>query len=113
MTGFEKYLLEKGWVLTGGTGGEFSTFGNISNRYENEKGKIISIGLLAQPTRIGIFHPLCFDIEVCSDNEEDAKPLRDGTGRLYKITRLFTGLPVEKDFELYETRLQEQNVLKE
>ena len=56
MTGFEKYMVDNGYVLTHGNQGEFNTYDNCAKSYSNGK-HYFTMGLYAKPTRIGIFHP--------------------------------------------------------
>jgi hypothetical protein len=54
MTGFERYLLESGFVSTSYK--ELNSYNSIARSYKKDD-KIISIGLMDTPTRIGIRYP--------------------------------------------------------
>lgn len=54
MTGFEQYLQRMGFVLTGGSEKEFSTYDNCARVWTHFSGKIIVVGLKPSPTHIAI-----------------------------------------------------------
>jgi hypothetical protein len=54
MTGLERYLNESGWVMT--HGGVLSTMGHVARRWKKED-RVIEIGLMGQPTFIGVRYP--------------------------------------------------------
>lgn len=59
MTAFEQFLLDKGFKSIGESK-DFNTYDNCSNAYQHPDGRYCSIGLFAQPTRIGIIYPWIF-----------------------------------------------------
>ena len=71
MTGFELYLEENGWELSGGSIREFSTYDNC-NRGWKKDGKSILIGLAGTPTRVYVLHPV-FNFLPVENFEEEVK----------------------------------------
>jgi hypothetical protein len=61
MTGFERYLQEKGYSLTSGKTSEFNTYDNTGRSWVKD-GYFITVGLIDQPTRIGICNTDIFDL---------------------------------------------------
>jgi len=58
MTGLETYMSENGWTLSRGKTTDWNTYDNCGRLWKNSNGGIIIVGLLAQPTRVGLIYPL-------------------------------------------------------
>ena len=56
MIAFERYLLDNGFESIDGIK-EFNTYDNCMNGYKDARGNYCTVGLFAQPTRIGIIYP--------------------------------------------------------
>jgi hypothetical protein len=67
MTGFERYLLESGFVSTSYK--ELNSYNSIARSYKKDD-KIISIGLMDSPTRIGIRYPSPHKVVTKDENGE-------------------------------------------
>lgn len=85
MTGFEKYLLKNGFSLISGKDKEFTTIDNIARTYE-KNGKMISVGLMDKPARIGIRFP-------------PMQKIVQGEITIKEISYKYTYLPVPEKYE--------------
>ena len=67
MTGFERYLLESGFVSTSYK--ELNSYNSVARTYKKGD-NIISIGLMDTPTRIGIRYPSPHKVVTKDENGE-------------------------------------------
>jgi hypothetical protein len=91
-TGFERYLLDNGFKLLDSTGKTFNTYTCVGRTYE-KKGKLITIGLIGSPTRIGIRFP---------PPHRTITTLDTGEILISEILEKHTHLPAEDQYEEWE-----------
>jgi hypothetical protein len=92
MTGFEKYLLENGFISITPYK-EFSSYDTVARSYKKED-NTISIGLMDNPTRIGIRYPAPYKV-LAKDENGDIIVVRE-------ITNKYTYLPSPDQYKEWE-----------
>jgi hypothetical protein len=100
-TGFERYLLDNEFKLidpSGKTNESFNTYTCVGRTYE-KKGKLITIGLMGSPTRIGIRFPPPHGTVTALDTGEIV---------ISEILEKHTYLPSEDQYEEWEKALTNQ-----
>jgi len=92
MTGFERYLLENEFILITPYK-EFSSYDCVARTYERNK-KMISVGLMGSPSRIGIRFPPTGSLVTTDDNGEIII--------VKEITEKYTYLPTPDQYKEWE-----------
>jgi hypothetical protein len=91
-TGFERYLLDNGFKLLDSAAKSFNTYTCVGRTYE-KKGKLITIGLIGSPTKIGIRFP---------PPHRTITTLDTGEILISEILEKHTHLPAEDQYEEWE-----------